>query len=128
MIGSLMGSSDYWEWPVASKIGATKLFPALLIDRFDHIGHGLEFFLAGQNAIDGLTGLALGVADREQCGVRVANHVGTGVLGLAIAAGVPGAGVDRVGADDQGKLPHLAAQLGNDAFGHGLADARVGRQ
>src|SRR5208337_18132 len=68
------------------------LFPALLIDRFDHIGHGLEFFLAGQNAIDGLTGLALGVADREQCGVRVANHVGTGVLGLAIAAGVPGAG------------------------------------
>ena len=43
--------------------GALQLLSTLQIDRFYHIGNGLEFLFAGENSIDRLAGLALVVAD-----------------------------------------------------------------
>ena len=75
-----ISSSAYWPLQLP-------LFPRLLVNRFDHIGHALELFLAGENAIDSLAGLALGVADREQGGVGIADDVGLGVLWCAVVGG-----------------------------------------
>ena len=87
----------------------------------------LNFFLPDEDAVDRLAGLALGVADREQGGVGVADHVGLGVLGRAVGLG-GGTGGGRLGADDQGELADLPPQLGHDPLGGRLADARVRRQ
>ena len=47
----------------------------------------LNFFLPDEHPVDRLARLALGVADREQRGEGVADHVGLGVLGRAVGLG-----------------------------------------
>ena len=111
-LGSISGSA---------RVDARLVLTDLQIDRFNHIGHGLEFLFAGQDAVDRLAGLALGMTDREERGVGVANHVGLGVLGRAV--GIRRRRRRGSRADDQGELADLAAQLGDDPLGGRLADA-----
>src|SRR5690606_7294854 len=57
----------------------------LLVDRHQHRIDGLVLLLAGEDLVDQVPGLGLGVADREQGVVSVPDHVRLGVRGLAVA-------------------------------------------
>src|SRR5262249_14728786 len=59
----------------------------LQVDGFNQIGDGLVLLLAGQDAVNRLAGLALGVAHGYQSRVGIANDVGLGVLRRTIGSG-----------------------------------------
>src|SRR3954467_6265977 len=82
----------------------------LLVDGIDHVGDALELFLAGEGPVDRLPGLALGMSDREERRIRIADHVGLGILDRSVRrGGRASGGCGR--ADDQGEFAHLAPQL-----------------
>src|SRR5206468_2946904 len=106
---------------IGSLIAASFALAVLLVNRIDHIGHGPILLLPLEHPIDRLACLALVMADRQERGIGVADHVGLGVLRLAIR---PGMGHVRAhgGTDDQRELADLPTQLGDDPLGGRLAD------